>query len=410
MRLAWHIARKDLFRLRTILLLWAALLTGQMGLALIQSNLDANGYFPFLMGAWVFSEIFVPLLGLGIVMAVLHDDSACDSDAFWLTRPIAGGLLLRSKLIVLFILAAFPALVLMPWWIAHGYEAGQLARAVVHTTWQQLAITLFALPLAALSATTARFVMQVFVAAVIFVLLSLAYVSLGENHVFTLSPLNASVGGRVMVSAWFASGVTVVVHQYLTRRTRRSFLLAVGGVGLGFVGSVFLSSVAFSSTHSGPISVPEIPQLVAMLPSDVGRTSLNHGFRLRVNESYPLYPQSWVMSVNESSPVFTAPKGITAPLTAVPAGHEFYFLVNRSDGRAVRANVGSSSETLNEGALLIGTLGYSRRELSFLMPGWTRDASDSFKAWVAHADLVKIIADADLKDFPSEFHPLSPSP
>ena len=53
MSLAWHIARKDLFRLRVILLLWAVVLTARMAFALIQAHADADAAMGFIAQRWM---------------------------------------------------------------------------------------------------------------------------------------------------------------------------------------------------------------------------------------------------------------------------------------------------------------------------------------------------------------------
>jgi hypothetical protein len=225
MNLTGHIVGKDLFRLRWILVLWAIVLTARMALAVIQSELDVAGYYPFYVMALVFGRIFLPLLGFGLVMGVQGDDPVSDSDAFWITRPISASRLLGAKCLVLASLWSIPSLVMAPWWIAHGFDLGQLCVAVLQTTSWQAALTMLALPFAVISPSASRFFMSVLLAATG----SFAFVLVYQFSHFdsaAANPPEASVARAwVIPGLWAAAAAAIILVQFLTRRTRLSIAI-----------------------------------------------------------------------------------------------------------------------------------------------------------------------------------------
>jgi len=112
MALMWHILKKDLRRLRWLLIAWIALLT---------LGAIANGRGPFssvdgdalrLLNTFVeFTRLVTVLWPVPIVGLLVHDDPLAGSDAFWLTRPIPRRTLFWSKLWLLVMGVAVPSLI-----------------------------------------------------------------------------------------------------------------------------------------------------------------------------------------------------------------------------------------------------------------------------------------------------------
>jgi hypothetical protein len=472
MNLTAHIAGKDLFRLRWILLLWAVILTARMAL--------------------VFGRIFLPLLSFGLVMGVQGDDPVSDSDAFWITRPISASRLLGAKCLVLASLWSIPSLAMAPWWIAHGFDRGQLCGAVFQTTSWQAALTMLALPFAVISPGASRFFMSVLLAAAG----SFAFVLVYQFSPFgsgVANPPEAASVARAWVipGLWTAAAAIIILVQFLTRRTRLSIALLaaalvaccalactwswkllppaetagdilrapaptfhlvsasagrdttiqaefgtgqraddrvaiVSGITHQLIwpdDSVFIacpppsgdplaracSAFVLGNTDGPGISsdfaLPdqarwrrmrrEAPRYLATISGTVmhaeilatirprtGEVSLQHGLRLKVAEVVPDFKRGMVLTVNESNPDLTAGAwsrllGRSEPLPA----REYYFLVNRDEGRAM---LGAAQAV--GASLTAGPLAYSRKELVFPMGG------DQFGRWAGTALLVKVAA------------------
>jgi hypothetical protein len=399
MRLAWHIARKDLKRIRMLLLLWAAVLTGQMSLATIQANLDAAGYYPFHVFAWIFGVIFLPIFTFGLVMGVQQDDSVCDSDAYWITRPISGGLLLGAKLIVLAVLGVFPVVILLPWWLVLHYDVQQLAAAVARTVTSQLAITMLAVPLAALAVSNARFVMNLFLLAIAGLVLALVFDRFASNQSFSDAPLHSDAWSRVMATAWYLGGAGIVINQFITRRSGRSVSIAIAALVIGFAVSLKMKAQPDAAATVTPASSAESnePSLAGVLRPDAGSMSVAHGVRIRVISAVPDIVHGWLVTISETAPDFAYPKWIKAsPTSAAVPAREYYFLVDTHNGRSVAASVGGAAE-----ALTSETVHYVRHELAFSPRAeWTRDPAFDFSAWVKDAVLLKVILRGELTEFP----------
>ena len=415
MSLVWHIARKDLFRLRVILLLWAAVITGRMAFALIQSRVDTAAAIGFIVPAWIFGSLFLPLLGVGLVMGALADDAVCDSDAFWITRPISGGQLLAAKLVVLALLSLVPAVLIAPWWLAQGYDAGLLAAAFVHTIKWQLIVTALAAPVATLSRSNGRFVTNAILAGVAAVGLVLIHNSFAGNQ----GPANyvASYARylRFGLVLWVAVTAAILFNQFLTRHTCRSWAIAAAALLLGFALAAFVGSHPVGSITadvSPEVSVSQPARVIVSVVPALGANAYCAGHGIRVTGFIPNDPRGAIITVSESMPDFSDPlwTGSSSPSADFknflfdhvskserrPFAHEAYFLVHRQDGRSVRGIAAPVGEKL-----IAATLSYFRYDATFSAPpDWTPEQARDFPSWVAGADLVKVGADGVLQTFP----------
>src|SRR5262245_4683909 len=128
MRLAWHIALKDLRRAALPAGLWLAFLMAAMlwfraGLPAAEGNLSAGitGWMS-LMSIWTQLIVSVQLVIAYVLAGALAlDDTPVGTDGFWMTRPLANGRLLTAKVmasVLLFVVA--PIFVLTPLWLASG--------------------------------------------------------------------------------------------------------------------------------------------------------------------------------------------------------------------------------------------------------------------------------------------------
>lgn len=409
MSLAWHIARKDLFRLRVTLLLWAVVLTGRMTFALIQAHSDTGAAMGFLLPAWIFGVLFLPLLSVGLVMGVMADDAVCDSDAFWVTRPISGGQLLAAKLLALGLLSLIPGLLTLLWWLAQGYDAGLLATAFLHTLKWQLIVMALAAPVAALSGSNGRFVTNAVLADAAGVTLVLIHKWFAGGK--SSADLTASYATclRIAFGLWLVTTAAILWNQFHTRRTRRSLAIALAAVLIGFAVAAFIGSRPATGSPAALISPTarddQPARVLAVIAPVVGAQTFHDGLGLRVTGIIPNDLRGMIITVSESSPDFSAPPwtGTIAPL-GPPFHHETYFLVRRHDGRSLRGTVAPVGQKLTA-----ATLAYFRHDLTFPLPREAAtDLTFNFQTWVADADLVKVGSDDELQDFPRALMPALP--
>ena len=488
MNLTAHIVRKDLFRLRWVLVLWVVALTTRMALASVQAELDVTGYYPFYAMAWVFGLLFLPVLGFGLVMGAQSDDPTSDTDAFWITRPISGGRLLGARCVLLVLLGTIPPLATAPWWIAHGFGASQLAAAFLQLARWQLVLTAVALPFAALSSTSTRFVMGVMLAAVgaFSLVLAVRFFSSGPS----VPPVPGVLESRawVVLALWLAAGLAVVLIQFLTRRTALSVALLLAVLVAACVAGCcwrwnFFSEVKTARLPADPapelhltagpqvrglavheeykatrseknefaivtgitqqltwpdesislVSAPlvadqlsracaalaldtpersgvpadfvlpddphrqrllrEAPRSAATLTGTVmhaeviaslrprtGEVSGRDGFRIKLLELIPNDLRGVAMTVAESMPDPSSDlwRALFAP-SAAQSPKTFYFLVNRTEGRALAATVAAAGTPLAAGAMM-----FRRRELVFPLH------QEQFAGWAPTALLIEV--------------------
>ena len=397
MSLVWHIARKDLFRLRVILLLWAAVITARMAFALLQSRASTDGAMGFIVPAWIFGSLFLPLLGVGLVMGVLADDAACDSDAFWITRPISGRQLLAAKLLTLGLLSLIPPLLLVPWWWGQGYDVTLLAKAFLHTLQWQLVAVVLAAPVAALSASNGRYVTNAVLAGAAGVALVLIHGRFASDKLPADFNVSYARCLRLAFALWVVATAALLLNQFLTRHTRRSLAIALATVLIVFSAAAFMGSRPVAATVSPPAREARPAQVLGTVAPVMGARSFRDGCGLAVTEVIPNDPRGFVITVSESMPDFSDPSWTTATLTSVPLfPREAYFLVHRHDGRSVRGAAAPVGQKLTS-----ATLAYSRHDVTFPPPvEWKLDPAVGFQTWVAGADLVKVGSDDELQGFP----------
>lgn len=233
MRTVWNIVRKDFRRLALPWCLWLGLVLLHTSLLMVyrgDSHVEAvafNGllYYTYAVGAIVLAVGF--LLAAWLVM----EDSLVVTQAFWPTRPISGVRLLAAKVLGAFLMfSVAPVVVLTPVWLGCGFSFRELGVAALQQAIQQGLLSVAAFAIAGVTATSGQFLVRL-VGAAILLPMSLSF-ALGR-----MTDSDAALStGTIMSRSWLvwvvvlATPPMVVVHQYLTRRTVRSWMLA----GLGF--------------------------------------------------------------------------------------------------------------------------------------------------------------------------------
>lgn len=229
MKLIWHLVKKDLVRERWALVAWLALFAAQIGdgVALRAGVFGANhgggiGYFVSVV--LVFLQAAVTYL---LVARWVQADGLVGTRMFWATRPISRLTLLKAKAAgILAVFAAAPVLVLLPWWLACGFDGRETAWAAVEAFGWQVAVLLPALALAAMTDSSSRLLLWTIVG-VLGVIVGLLFQSVAGGK----SDLIAT---RMVVAGAVAAVVMamVIVNQFLTRRFVVSLTIALAGVVL----------------------------------------------------------------------------------------------------------------------------------------------------------------------------------
>jgi len=254
-----HILRKDLRRLRWLLIMWMAILAARVILAVIGSA-TAGVTFP---AAFALREVDVVLPLLHTVMLALlvarliHEEPLVGWNAFWLTRPYSTRALVTAKLLFLVVV-----MVLLP--LAADlstmavFKAGARAQLTAAPTFGSTHVT-WALGLAVVAVLTpslATFVLTIVggVVAIAVTLLLLIAVSL----VFGLAQTTAYDGplvanptpGIVSMIVFIATALGVIAYQYRHRR----WLVAATLGAVGLVASMIVPGV-----WPGPLEQPQQP-------------------------------------------------------------------------------------------------------------------------------------------------------
>lgn len=113
MALTWHILRKDLRRLRWLLLAWLLLVAlGPIAmvyapLAVVRDGTDTAIVTLLSM----FGSMATALLSVVITSVLVHDEPLVGSEAFWLTRPIPRTTLFASKAVLLLACIVLPSVI-----------------------------------------------------------------------------------------------------------------------------------------------------------------------------------------------------------------------------------------------------------------------------------------------------------
>jgi hypothetical protein len=387
MSLTLHIALKDVYRLRWVLLLWIVAIASELALASIQATVDFEGHVPFFMAAWTFGNVFIPVIGYGLVMGLQDDDPVTEGDAFWMTRPIAGGRLLAAKALVLVLFCFVPVLVCVPFWLSHNFGLALLGSSSAQVLWRQLLISLLAVPFAVVSSSGSKFVANTLIGAVALLGLALLYRLLeGSGLPGTLGPVPVVVPrGWLILAVWLTASVSIALNQYHRRRTRFSVAILVAAVVACF--AIFTwrghnGTLPKASTASQASS----QQITEVAVREAAQIALD-GRTIRILSVIPDFSRLIVVEVSESEPDATNGfPGSLGEAAGAASVQEHYLLVSRDDGRAVTADAARNPEELHAGRLR-----YFRTTLVFNpardLPG---EVPTNMAPWLEHAVLVKV--------------------
>ena len=230
-----YLFKKDLIRLKYLLLVWLLLILAQSALGIGGINLAAE-ILQFQMILPLLTKLISFLQGLMIIVIVpliIQDDSIVGTTAFWFTRPISRkGLLFTKSCLVLILLVILPLIAEIFVLASHGATAYLLFLAVPEILIEKLA---FITPFLILATLTPKFSRYALVGIIVFAVLVVVAIirsvipmflpSIGKyiNNVelFKNPSLEASVGIAKDLYV-FLIGSVLIAHQFLTRHTART--------------------------------------------------------------------------------------------------------------------------------------------------------------------------------------------
>jgi hypothetical protein len=231
MNVALHHLRKDIGRLRVLVFVWAVLLVLQAVSAAPELGVapaDARLHLIFVLLKALIPPLQLMTL-LAIVPLLIHEDPVVGSTAFWLTRPISGRALLASKALFVVLFLAFPPLLIELVVLGSEDGSGQdFLPALGNLSLGKLKFLVLVFALAALTQTFSRFALAGVVLVVSYVIAGVAalvieiYAS-GQYGAGGTVLLGSRSFAAELATVAFATGV--IIHQYLTRKTRRSWVL-----------------------------------------------------------------------------------------------------------------------------------------------------------------------------------------
>lgn len=237
MSLVWHIVRKDFRRLRWPLLLWLLLPLAHW---MMLSQASRTGGDPAEFGGMsTLSNTWMGLTwGVGLILAtwLVMEDGLVSTKAFWRTRPVSGGRLLAAKVLgAILMFGVLPVAVMTPVWLAGGFSGRDWVLAALELSLKQGIFTVTAFTLASVTETAGQLLVRLIGAAV------LGPLTVGFCAGVFAGGLDDYVGEgwtesryRVVMAVFFLTPLVMVVHQYLTQRRERSYVLAALGVALMF--------------------------------------------------------------------------------------------------------------------------------------------------------------------------------
>lgn len=231
-----HIVRKDVRRLRWVLVLWVAVLAMRVALSLITvtsaESANTSFYLRQLFSPIVTIELLMTAL---IVVRLVHEEALVGFTPFWLTRPYDRGALVRAKalcaMVVLVGLPLLADLTLMgllkagPIALVNGSSAAAMA---------YVGGTLSLMVAAALTPTFSAFALTllgVVVGTLMVAAIRVGLASLWRPDYFIYTPPQVPDGtpGVMMLAVYAAAALAVVLYQYRHRRWRTATGLAIAG-------------------------------------------------------------------------------------------------------------------------------------------------------------------------------------
>jgi hypothetical protein len=228
-----HLFKTDLRRTRILLGVWALLIA-------VQSLLAGWSVRPgdqVMQGLFQTISLLIPLVQVLLLVVIvphlIQEEPLVGTTAFWFTRPISRRSLLGAKALFASVLIGIPLFVEVGVLAANGVIARDIGLAIPEIILAQLSVVVYVATLAVLTPNFGRFAVAgaiILFALVLFsVATSLLGLFAGPDALAAKLRDYALIKSRTIVSDLIVvfGGGSVIISQYLTRRTRRSVVLAL---------------------------------------------------------------------------------------------------------------------------------------------------------------------------------------
>ena len=291
-----YVFKKDFIRLKLILLVWLLLIVGQSTLGMGGMKIAADTFeFQMIlpMLTWLLNALQGMLI-LVLVPLVIHEDAFVGTTAFWFTRPISRKAMLVTKLVFIFLLlVALPLAAELTVLAANGVNGHHVLLAVPEILLEKIAYITPFLLLAVLTPKISRYALVgvgIFAGymlfSVVMYVVAIFIPGFGKfmyNYDLYHQPsLEASM--RVAKDIYIiVLGMALVVHQCITRRTRRTVLWCIVAYLLLIPFSQFWS-IDFMRVTSSAAAQAAISDSL-QLTIDTRHTIINEEMRYRKEDA-----------------------------------------------------------------------------------------------------------------------------
>lgn len=223
---AWHVTKKDLRASRDFILVSVALTIVEILIRTVWPPLTMS-FDPDLTEPVNQLRAVLPaassLMAAAIVAQVVHADALAGEDGFWLTRPISRGTLFTSKLATILLAVVMPAALaqVVPM-LAFGVPLLDVTRLVTDFLFYLAVGLMVVFAGAALTPNVRVLIAWVAALGIVWACVTIAASSVSTRPPTALGVLPVMITFIVMG----VGGSTAAWHQYRTRRTGQSALIA----------------------------------------------------------------------------------------------------------------------------------------------------------------------------------------
>lgn len=261
MAAVFHILKRDVRGSWKLLCVMAALLALQV----FQTwNIQIREYFYARNVTFTTAySLLLYLVVMTIVVRVIQEDGLVGTSAFWLTRPISRKSLLGAKaLYSLLFLVCVPVLANFILLFHHGMKGSQILPFLFDNMRVHLAILFIFAAFAAVTPNWVSFAIAE-VMALIFLFMANNWFELPDMPIGGLSGL--SIFGLLLL----AVTLVTIIHQFLTRKTRRSIVFLIAGIVLAWAGCRYFIPYA-PSNHQVRKAASYINLITSVKPANAG--------------------------------------------------------------------------------------------------------------------------------------------
>jgi len=241
--------------MRPAILAWIGLMALKILFYASVSGVFGSPSLPWLIRLGVGPEVAIractePLIAFVLVGWMVFEDPLAGTDVFWVTRPISGARLLAAKAIgAALLFVALPVAINVPWWLASGFDAGQVAHAAIPMAAEYSVIVVVGMGVASATTSFPRYFLWT-VAGIsglgIFHFLGSEIMrsGLGFHSTLEIGTGLALTRASILLACLLLVSGEIAAYQFLSRHFRRS-LPAMVAVTVALSVTAFVSPLNF---------------------------------------------------------------------------------------------------------------------------------------------------------------------